>query len=845
MDARLQALLGGQVDNYLAPFFWLHNEDDALILEELRRIYACGIRAVCLESRTHEEFCHEDWWSDCRLIFEFCREHGMQVWILDDKHFPSGYANGAYERHPELVQWNIVERHMDVAGPIADGCVYADEWAMGDEILSVFACRHIPDSDTLSGEILDLTGSVEDGYVWLDLPEGAWRIVFLVKTRKGLNGRVMKYSDKLRRESTQAYIDEVYEAHWAQLGAYFGNVFRGFFSDEPEFGNQTVGAWMPAKERLGFHHPWSDAVRTHFETLYGENAMRNLLAMWFDFEGVPQEEYRIAYMNFITDEYAKNFTEPIADWCHAHGVEYIGHVIEDNHIHYGTVHGTGHYFKSLRAQDMAGVDVVLHQIVPGMTACDNAACVGYRHVDSMFFHYTLAKLASSLAHITPHMQRRAMCEIFGAYGWAEGTRIMKYLADHMLVRGINYFVPHAFSPKPNDPDCPPNFYATGDNPQYKYFGRIMGYMNRVCHLLSGGIHRSTCAVLYDAENVWGGGEAVSIDAVAKELYDHQLDFDILPLEALDDMDAHGDINGEHYGVLLVPACTYIRPAVRERLKALSRQSGIQVIVVTEDGVADRDFIADPLWDVARLIRAMDYGDVESDVETPYLRYQHMVRGGAHLYMFTSEDISHTIDTDVTLRDFHGGRYIRYDAFENRAEVVEGERVHLTLAPYNSVIILCGDVDMTDLPVAGATQPKPATGRVLNPTFAVSLCERDGDEFLPYRTITELVNITGRGGMPRFSGTVRYTSTVELTQADTVLDLGEVGETAEVFINGRSAGVRLFPPYRFDLAGLTRDGENELEVLVTNTLGYRIHDGFSQFLMLPPSGIVGPIVVETH
>lgn len=50
-----------------------------------------------------------------------------------------------------------------------------------------------------------------------------------------------------------------------------------------------------------------------------------------------------------------------------------------------------------------------------------------------------------------------MCEIFGAYGWGEGVSLMKWLTDHMLVRGINEFVPHAFSPAFPDEDCPPHF----------------------------------------------------------------------------------------------------------------------------------------------------------------------------------------------------------------------------------------------------------------------------------------------------------------------------------------------------------------------------------------------------
>jgi len=80
-----------------------------------------------------------------------------------------------------------------------------------------------------------------------------------------------------------------------------------------------------------------------------------------------------------------------------------------------------------------------------------------------------------------------MCEIYGAYGWGTGVRTMKYLTDHFLVRGVNVYVPHAFSPKEYpDPDCPPHFYAHGHNPQYRHFQRLMMYMNRVCNLISEG-----------------------------------------------------------------------------------------------------------------------------------------------------------------------------------------------------------------------------------------------------------------------------------------------------------------------------------------------------------------------
>ena len=63
---------------------------------------------------------------------------------------------------------------------------------------------------------------------------------------------------------------------------------------------------------------------------------------------------------------------------------------------------------------------------------------------------------------------------------------MKWLADFLLVRGINYFVPHAFSPTYPDPDSPPHFGAEGHDPQFDGFSFLMRYIDKTAHLLSGG-----------------------------------------------------------------------------------------------------------------------------------------------------------------------------------------------------------------------------------------------------------------------------------------------------------------------------------------------------------------------
>ena len=53
---------------------------------------------------------------------------------------------------------------------------------------------------------------------------------------------------------------------------------------------------------------------------------------------------------------------------------------------------------------------------------------------------------------------------------------------------------------------------------------------------------------------------------------------------------------------------------------------------------------------------------------------------------------------------------------------------------------------------------------------------------------------------------------------TALDLGQVSDLAEVFVNGESAGKRLASPYRFDVSGKLHPGSNEIEIEVYTSAG---------------------------
>ena len=100
------------------------------------------------------------------------------------------------------------------------------------------------------------------------------------------------------------------------------------------------------------------------------------------------------------------------------------------------------------------------------------------------------------------------------------------------------------------------------------------------------------------------------------------------------------------------------------------------------------------------------------------------------------------------------------------------------------------------------------------------------------------------GLANHSGGVRYRRRLDLGPLDDVaLDLGTVRGTAEVFVDGESAGVRVCSPYRFDLSGRVGRVPVALEVLVLNTLGPHL-DAVSPtpyvFRGQRESGLLGPV-----
>ena len=865
--SRLQELLQGEYGNYLAPFYWQTGDHTDKLREQMRTIYSQGIRAVTVESRVHPDFCRDGWWRDLDIILDEAEKLGMKVWILDDYAYPTGKANNIYkEKYPHLRPKRLIERHVDVMGPKTDCALIRVPDDENNELLGVYAYQRSGKDEELCGEPKKIDFTKEGKFVTIDLPEGMWRVFFYTRSYHGTDTGLPYYADLISAESVSKLIEAVYQPHFDHYEKYFGKTLLGFFSDEPCLANRLDGPWLRDEGMYrrtvgmpGLTLPWSDELKELMAETLGTDPMPYLCALWYRLDSESDggmnsltATVRHAYMDAVTRLWSKNFQRQLRRWCHDHGVEHIGHVIEDMNAHARLGCSGGHYFRSLENQDMSGIDIVMQQVMPEFEDLPHTTTAWGNYADPVFFRYVLPKLASSLAHLTPHMHGRAMCETFGAYGWAEGVPTMKWLADFLLVNGLNFFVPHAYIPKYPLEDAPPYFGMKDRDPQFAAFGRLMEYMNKTAHLLSGALHCADAAVLYHAEGEWMNGldGAMLTQVPAQALAQAQIDYDIVSADMLEKAtvgDRKLQIGGEEFSFLVVPYAPHLPASLLLTLSNLS-DKGLRVIFAggVPDGCEGCFESAAP-EEIPALVRKAglcEIGVREGDV-FPQLKIYHALREDEQYFMFTNLSTTVTADTVLELPCHSDG--VLLDLLDGQDEPVclEDGSLTLKLEPYCSRILVVGDAAREYAATLGKTKsaPKTAPRRLLKPKdgWKIELIECSApDKAELFAENSALCNITGEKARPDFSGFIRYTATAELGKAPKVLDLGEVGVTASLTVNGKDCGMKICPPYRFDISKAAVSGENEIVVTVANTYVQREQDVFSRCMTIPRSGLLGPV-----
>jgi hypothetical protein len=847
----------------LVPLLWTQGQSPETIRKVVKEVAAGGNTGFVWESRPHPNYLGPKWWADLRVAVEEAKRLSLEVWIFDEWMYPSGIAGGkVIEENPEFAHHVLLDRALVIRGP-TEAAVWELPSRLGelDQVVSVTAFAEPYEAGR---DPIDLTPFIQakgQQVVWA-APPGNWRICWGVARREGLKEgwRMDNMIDVLNPKAVAAFIRLTHEATWREFKEDFGTTVKGFFSDETGFRNITSYHSLPGTP--GMPMPWSPAFLDYFQRVKGYDPRPLLASLWYDL-GPRGRACRFDLMDAFARCFAETFFKPQQEWCRAHGVQLIGHVVEDNDADHQLGYGPGHWFRSMEYFDIPGIDVVGYQVTPGLDAAGNRWLLDAdTEWDQEFFQFGLpamARGASLLKNSGP-----IFSEAFGANGWNEGLRMVKWIGDWHIVNGIGMLSPHAMTMRFHDPDCPPHFNRTSGSSQWRYYSTWASYFRRLQSLLADTSPIVDVAVLYTAESRWMG-PAMTVSPVVKCLETHQISTAVLPYEV---WATQGSIkgsrwtyNGQSFKAVVLPYVHSVPASVARRL-AMFAQAGGHVVVLDRwpqtsvDGREDQSvqvavdsLKASPhasltvLPELPQVLTSTAAVEL-SPASTQLVVSRRRSAAGEWLLLHNRSLVSpikgrlfiKNLSGPVTRYAAEMDGYFRVPATQGP----DGTTVEVEIPPYALWAMRLGK----QIP-APQTSPHFTKSLPLGGEWLVGKATDDsGDNFEPLTPKTGLEDWRRWHGFESYAGTVRYRRNfrlLPLAPDEAIrLDAGSVEEIADLKVNGKTAGIRICPPYVWDITNLAKPGQNSIELDITNRTATRWADEFSHGSAV--SGLLGPVQV---
>jgi hypothetical protein len=313
---------------------------EELIARDLDTIKARGLRVATIEAGYRMEnapYLSDGWFALIRYAAEQAKARDMRLWIIDEGKYPSGFAGGKFSaERPDLRMQALMTERIDAAA----GETISRELA--SEVLSVVAL------DTNSGNS-KLIESAAGRFNWTAPAEGKWQVLitrheFRTPDTRAVNSPTQAkdtrnaMGDLLSPAAVGQFIAWTHEAYARHVGDHLGTTILGFRGDEPDFGGT----------------PWTPGILDEFQRRKGYDA-RPFLPF---FVGVPrnveaprlndaQRRAKADYWDVWSHLFGENFFKAQADWCMAHGVEYMVHLNSDHDL-FQNVRNSGDLFRDMR-----------------------------------------------------------------------------------------------------------------------------------------------------------------------------------------------------------------------------------------------------------------------------------------------------------------------------------------------------------------------------------------------------------------------------------------------------------------------------------------------------------------
>ncbi|MBR6764123.1 MAG: hypothetical protein IKM13_10290 [Clostridia bacterium] len=794
-----------------APFYsWVWNgvltrEEILRQLDEMGRL---GIRAMyvipepkhfrpnTMPTELEPDYLTEAYFEEFRFAMEEAAKRGMKLWLYDEGGWPSGGACG-----------RVLLEHPELARrSLAKRAVqYAagTTYTMENPVVAAFEEKTTPIG----------TGHVFEADTWV---EEYW------SEPHDSRGTTSDYPDLLIPESNDAFIACTHEGYKPHLSHLFGGAMEAVFTDEPK---------APDK-------PFRKELAETFEKTYGYSLLPYL--PYIMEEALPDERAEqalIDYYELASDLFCQNFFLKGKAWSNQNGLAFTGHVDKDDEI---TGAYTGQHFQTLRALrclDIPGVDVIWRQIWKN------------KHDLSAKYDF-FPRMASSAA--TQVGSGRSLTESFGVYGPGLNYEEMRYTLGAQAIRGVNLWNLMVISYGREE------HHMTGELPSfgemtYPDLAEMNRYMERLSYLAAVGRAENQTALYLSTHDLHvptlrQAAEEAFV-ALGNRMEEAGVSFDIFDDDILENADPDGVKSGKIlvgkacYTTLVIPRAKKMPQGSKERLSAFIAGGG-------------RVYTAEELPDV---MGAMPFAtmplcfDSRVDTEKGILCQKRILENGTLLLFWNK-----TMDLkEVTWK----GTERAYRVDVNLGEL-HAMQESLTLYSGETGAILVTD---ETLPVKAEASPGellPLGGFTLRKTRRFAI----GDHHFVNEAVEEDAKPVSVGDWQTVMGAdftgdgVYETSFAAPGEGGVILDLGEVASACEVFLNGKSLGVRLMAPWRYEIGMETLLPINHLAIRVTNNpanayLGTDAFDKMEHWTLSPyhdremefcreslAGGILGPVTL---
>jgi len=335
-------------DNQYRLHMLMHgwNEDFKPQLDRLRR---GGVGGVVTNVPWNENYLKdEDAFKFMNNVLDTVESSGMQLWLYDEKGYPSGSADGlTLKDHPEYECRGIV--CLKKSGQDKN----AQEIELPQDLEKLLYAYAIDEK----GQTFIL--EIKNNKVLFEGTQGAWtlyafaqKILFEGSHAEKCGRGPRHYPNIMDKEAIAEFIHNTYENYEKHIPNMSKRI-DAIFTDEPSMMAGYINTDMVFPYAA---YGWQEKLPEIFKQMHNYDLMPNLHNL-FEGDSIEARTIRIQFQETVTFMVVDAFFKQINEWCGARGIKFSGHNLLEESIGFHVVMN-GNLFACLRNMSWPGVDIL-------------------------------------------------------------------------------------------------------------------------------------------------------------------------------------------------------------------------------------------------------------------------------------------------------------------------------------------------------------------------------------------------------------------------------------------------------------------------------------------------------